>query len=373
MVLAVAASLVVIGSSPFVDVVRAWLARALPSHFAPVLGGAVALAAVVALYLGLRHARRGPPWRSAILAVAFLSAAVWFAMMRTGVPEVDAVERVHLVEYGGLAVLWHRACGWGARGAKWLTPVLAGLLIGIADEGLQWWLPGRVGELHDVTLDAVATVCGLAAAVAWHPPASWALAAGSRRQAAAWGTAVSLALAAFVVTVHLGVEIEAGGGARFRSVHSEPALLAAADERASRWQGRPIPAPGRLSREDQYRAEGLWHLQARNAHERAGRWRAALGENQILERFFGPVLDTPVEDGESVARWAEHQQRSVQHVVGASMGPYRSTAEPYPIYLWPSAFVWSGAGLAAAVMVMWAGWAREGGRADRDAVEPWPR
>ncbi len=43
-----------------------------------------------------------------------------------------------------------------------VLPVLAGLLVGTADEWLQWFIPNRVGEIADILLNGIAIGCGLA-------------------------------------------------------------------------------------------------------------------------------------------------------------------------------------------------------------------
>ena len=74
------------------------------------------------------------------------------------------------------------------------------------------------------------------------------------------------------------------GSTRITPQHELNALQA---DRAARWQTEPPIRLQRLSQEDQYLDEGLWHVRRRNSAELAEAWR----ENLILERFFAPVLD----------------------------------------------------------------------------------
>ena len=97
---------------------------------------------------------------------------VWGALIPVGVAYAVALvrihtspaERLHLAEYGLLSYLTFRALrvDMGYRSAYlWGWVVAAGL--GVLDEGIQWWLPNRVGEWADVGLNALS--CGLGTVV----------------------------------------------------------------------------------------------------------------------------------------------------------------------------------------------------------------
>ena len=51
-----------------------------------------------------------------------------------------------------------------------ILPLLAGFTVGTFDEWLQWFIPFRVGEAHDVFINLAAIVCGLLFALALLPP-----------------------------------------------------------------------------------------------------------------------------------------------------------------------------------------------------------
>ncbi len=103
-----------------------------------------------------------------------------------------------------------------------------------------------------------------------------------------------------------------------------------------RWQTEPPIDIRRLSREDQYLDEGLWHVRRRNNAEVDEAWH----ENLILERFFAPVLDLPTYASPNGNRWPPEQRANIakQVVTGA---PFVSTAESYPIVVWPRPAFWS--------------------------------
>ena len=121
----------------------------------------------------------------------------------------------------------------------------AGLAVGVADEWVQWFVPGRVGEMHDVGLNAVAVGCGLLFSVAVHPPASLAC----RRQPARVSCLVPalsgliIAVAGFVDRVHLGYEVSDGQVGIFRSQYDARTLAAASGRPARPLEG--VAAAGR--------------------------------------------------------------------------------------------------------------------------------
>jgi hypothetical protein len=119
-----------------------------------------ACAAAVAL------ARRRAPL-AAWLAGAAAAAVYAVAALAMEVPQ----ERLHLVEYGALALLLRAAVAESRRGRApaWVTDAwtLAGATaIGWLDEGVQGILPNRMYDLRDVGFNAFAAALALAAAAA---------------------------------------------------------------------------------------------------------------------------------------------------------------------------------------------------------------
>ena len=94
-------------------------------------------------------------WRHLLLATLPL-AIIATAAYSLDIPE----ERMHYLQYGLLGVLLAKT----ARLESWFRSVqlaLFAVLIGFGDELIQWWLPNRVGEWRDVTMNASAGVLGL--------------------------------------------------------------------------------------------------------------------------------------------------------------------------------------------------------------------
>ena len=70
------------------------------------------------------------------------------------------VERIHFIEYAVLGLLISRAVN-----VRTLQEIIATCclitLIGVADEIIQWFLPNRVGDMRDVTMNSFGGLSGL--------------------------------------------------------------------------------------------------------------------------------------------------------------------------------------------------------------------
>ena len=123
-----------------------------------------------ATVIAVRLVRRQPGRRE--LAVAFAFALIYVVAV---VRLERAEERLHLLEYGLVAVLVYgaleerRANGRPARAPSWLVAVVVTAALGWLDEGIQAILPPRVYDLRDVALNAAAGVLavGCTTALPW--------------------------------------------------------------------------------------------------------------------------------------------------------------------------------------------------------------
>ena len=354
------ASLLVVFGAPYVGDIRGALQRSSPEHYRLIIALAVATGAVSAIVSAAAHLRWHrsgspaaaaapdyPSWlRYTLLAVAVAIAVIYARTVSGGNPDVDLVEAFHFVEYGFIAFLFYRATRRCSDVRAIVFPACASLLVGVADEWMQWLVPGRVGELHDVLLNAVAIGCGLLFSVAIHPPVSLAL---PTQRSPRWALGAApgvliLAVAGFVDRVHLGYEIADGETGVFRSRYDASALAAAVAGRPSRWRLSP-PAERGFAHEDHYLSEGLWHVQRRNMAITEGDHWTAWNENVILEKYFSPVLDRgsrlPVEQRTGLE----------QRAGGDSARGYASSAQPYPIYIARREMYWGTTALMIAVAV----------------------
>ena len=362
MVLPILASLLVVFGAPYVGEIRGTLQTSFPEYYRLIIGVIVVVsttAGVAAAVAQLRRRGRGAAGapgarlslraRYALVILAVAVAAAYAGALFQRDPDVALVESFHFVQYGLIAWLFYRALRRRPDAGGVIGAACAGLAVGVADEWMQWFVPGRVGELHDVWLNSSAVGCGLLVAVAVHPPASLAI---PRRRAPRLALATAIAgllvgIAGFVDRVHLGYEVTDGQTGTFRSSYDAGALSAAAAERASRWADHPPPARG-LTREDHYLSEGQWHVQWRNMAVGTRDWFTAWNENLILERFYAPVLSRS-------GMWSQEERAMIERDAGQRRQAYVSDAAPYPIYVIDRTVFWAMTACAGIAIVWLAG------------------
>lgn len=359
LVLALLVSATVVLSSPFLGQLQAYLRRTLSTdQYVLLFGLSVITAVVVAVILAFVRIRERRGARLALLAVALGFGGAYMWATGTTSAEINAVERVHFVEYGAIAFLFYRASlpvrSLGEGGPRHhasdgaapigdpsliAVPLLAGFVAGTLDELLQWFVPYRVGEAHDVFINLAALGCGVMFAFAVSPPRafSWRLPAPSARRVGMVAAIAWLTFAVFVSLVHLGTIIEVDSTLRFKSHYSRERLEALQRDRAVRWQTHPPVGIPRLSREDQYLDEGIARVRRRNMAEPVEAW----NENRILELFYAPVLDSPTYASPTGHRWPAEQLANVRAMVPASTEMFTSTGEAQPIMTWPQSTFWA--------------------------------
>jgi VanZ family protein len=339
-------SLALVLSAPFIGFVRSWIRASFPGQFVRIIGSVLGATALVALGAAVVRIRDRRALRYLAILASLVIATLYSLADATGIPEVDVVQRFHFVEYGLIAFLFYRA--WRPLGdpSILVLPVLAGLIVGTADEWLQWFIPNRVGEMDDIFLDGIAVVCGLLFSLGADPPRTFspALQRGSLKRIGRLASSFVVAFAAFFHTVHLGYDVRDDEIGTFKSRYSKPVLEAMGGEKLKAWRAHPPPLVlRRVSREDQYMTEGVTHVQERNKRLAANDVAAAWRENRILERYYAPVLDTPSYVSATGHRWSAAQRADVESrdaSQGSAPASYVSAANPYPIYAWPRALVW---------------------------------
>ena len=348
LILAVVVSIGVILSSPFIRDIRDWIRATFPGRYATVVATAVALTIGAALVVAVVRIRDRRMLRYGAIVAALALGTAYSLWNAQGIPEVDAVERVHFVEYGLITLLFYRV--WRPRGdaSMFVLPLLAGIAVGTLEEWLQWFIPGRVGDMRDVFLNGVAIVCGLLFSVGVDPPDAGAfeLRPGSLRRIGVVFAGVAVLFALFVYSVHLGVETSDAETGRFRSRYDAATLLSIGQDRLALWKDHPpIERPRSRSREDQYMSEGLLHVQERNRRWEAGDMSAAWSENLILEKFYAPVLDTPSYISRTGHRWPD-DQRAHANQRRAPASSYESRADAteghHFIRTWSPIVLWMG-------------------------------
>ncbi|HEX6201176.1 MAG TPA: VanZ family protein [Thermoanaerobaculia bacterium] len=359
-----ALSAAVVMLAPFVGVLQRWLRESFGLGYLRWVTVALAVAGVLALAWALARIRERRALRYGTLALAGALVALQMAAWRTGAAETDVVERVHLLEYGLLAILFDRA--FRPRHPGRLLPALAlaaVALVSLADEWVQWLTPVRVGDARDVVLNLWAGAVGLLVGLAFSPAPGLLRRSGptSGRLAAGLGAVVVFAGAGFFDLAHLGHEVRDPRAGVFLSWHAPEQLLLAAEDRARRWPVEGPPPSRPLALEDSFQTEAGWHASARNQAVAAGDLATAWRENRILERWYRPFLDH-----RTGQRWPPAQRRATREELlardPAALGPsprYRSPAlvgrvVPGP----PAALLWTGAAAVAGAL----GWVAFGGR-----------
>ena len=345
------------GAAPFLGQVRNVLFAWLPPQ---ALGLGTALFAVLvagAFVAAVVRIRRRRWQRYGGLALAL--GLVWLQVVgfATGIPEVDVVERVHVIEFGLLALLLYRALRPLGGGAAAAATVLAALLVGILDEWLQWLVASRVGDAGDVGLNAAAAATGVVFAVSLSPPFGrrWRPAPAERSALAALAAVVVLVFGGFYHCAHLGYLVrDEAQGLVFRSWFSPQELPAAAAERTRRWDAGDLPSLAPLDREDYFFVEGTSHVAHRNASLTAGDVATAWNEQRILERYYAPVLERRgLHSGEALDLEPEHRE-DLRRQAGRRGGrAYTSPVLADRIRAAPSKPAWwTGVAAAAAILLL---------------------
>ncbi len=356
--LPVSVSLLFIAWSPFIGPLRDVIKRVLGDAFTPVIGLGVGLTVLAAVGWGVRHVRERRLQRVGLMSLAVLLFVGYAAVMRTGVPDVDAVERIHFVEYGLVATLFYRAmAGMPLRLVVPLT-LLIGVLVGIGEEWLQWLVPTRVGDVRDVFLNLYALGCGLLFAIGLYPPQTPAGAPlgvpwqGVLRLA----SIVVLSFAGFLHCAHLGYELTDPALGRFRSFFTFEQLAVFGAERTERWRLDPPAAPEPFAIQDHFFFEAAAHIQHRNESYERGQFRDAWLENALLERYYPSLLDQRAIGYDHVHRWPPATRDDAEsNAAGTADGTYvspvyedRVIVAPSKTVLWSIAVVLAGVLLAAA-------------------------
>jgi hypothetical protein len=357
LVLALVASAVVVGMAPFVAEVRDLLKQALGPGFAPVLGAFFALALAGAVgWAALRLRGRDRP-RYGLLALALVLMLVQVVGSLRGDAAVGAVERFHFLFYGALSVLYFRAFAHYRRGVAAGLTLLSVTLVAVADEGLQWLVPVRTGEIADIGLNAWAGVCLVLACLAVAEAPAATAASHGRPALLRLLAATLVALALYVQIAHLGYLVEDAEIGGFRSYFTREELLLLDELRAEQWARHPPRQLRAMEVEDYFRTEAGWHVLRRNEALQQGDFTEAHRENELLERYYPAFLAQKDTAGRYYALNDNERSRVERGRAAAGPEDWQSTVfrEPPRVWLRPSKpLLWGVAGVAALGLLAWA-------------------
>lgn len=163
---------------PFVRRAREAFAARWPAEYIGYAVIVVVLAAAAGAAVVVRRQRARISIADSLWLVLVATVVVLWTRRLMGRPE----EAVHFVEYGVLGVLIYRAIADSVPDATvFVAATLAGLLVGTADEIIQWLVPGRFFDFRDIVLNggAVALVQIATVRLARHP--AWPVAPSSLR------------------------------------------------------------------------------------------------------------------------------------------------------------------------------------------------
>lgn len=335
--IALVAACALILSAPFISQFRHFLRAAFPDHFILILGLVVGGSIAAAILAALVRIRDRRVLRYSAIAGALVIAVAYSVATSSPDPQVAAVERFHFVQYGLITFLFYRA--WRPLGdaGVLILPVLAAMLTGTLEEWFQWFIPGRVGTMEDVFLNWVAIACGLLFSIGFAPPSHGVrhLSRRSRRHMGVAAAVLVVVFGMFFDSVHLGHEVHDPRIGSFASIYTVDQLRVSAEDRIARWKSDPPVEKTGLAREDQYRTEGVQHVQERNRAWEHGDYTAAWRENLILETYYAPVL-------ERGHQWpAEQHAEASSRAAAGRAGDFVSRAYPYPVYAWSPLAFWS--------------------------------
>ncbi len=315
-------------AAPFLGLLRDALLEAFPRGFIYLLATAFGAGFLALLFRSWQiiRARGGRSYSGLLLVVGLVSLQVF--VFNRGNLRVDMVEKVHLLQYGLLALLLYRA----VRRTEDLTliavPLLGALATGSLEEWVQWRAPLRVGEVMDVLLNVYAGLCGLIVGFSLDPPKRFrfSLAPRYRNAVAGLATFSLLSFGMFFQSAHLGYLLEDAEIGRFPSWHTAEELLKTSARRADSWRREPPQLDRVFGKEDRFVTEAGWHVAARNAAYQREDAYTAWRENQILERYYAPFLDLPRKGQPSTRRLPREVTLDLEKKAGLHHPPYQSSA-----------------------------------------------
>jgi hypothetical protein len=331
----------IVGSAPFLGRLTRWIEEEVDRSLLVIVPTILFWAAAAAFVVWIVRSSRRLQWSNyAALAAGALWAAVQATALARGRPEESALERMHLVLYGLVALLLYRAFLRGGRSAIAAAFAAAALtsLVGLADEFVQWLVWTRVGDAYDCLLNASAAGCGVVFGAGLFGFDSRAPTRAERRTIAGLWVVLVAASAGLVDLANLGRLIADPELGSFRSYFSADRLERLNEDRRARWPARqpPIPPFQPWQIQDHFLNEATWHVQARNEAFDAEDWPTAAAEEAILNRYYPAVLELRTPEGHPRYAFPQERVQRLQQEGAAPVATYESSAGGNRIWVLPS-------------------------------------
>ncbi len=357
-------ALAIIASAPFMSLLRRGLFDLFPERGVVILGAGLGLLLLVTLGIALTRIRSQRALRYSGLVLVLIALWVQSTHLSPALPrglrlQVALSERIHIVEYGGLAFLLVGALR--CRGLVWaaLLATIWSTFAGALDETVQFIAPSRTGEARDIGINAAASVTGALFALCIASDARWRQPHLTVRAALPTlfrsTSVLALTIGFFVFFAHLGYHIEDPVAGRFLSWYTPDQLRALAADRAERWAG-PNPPTGReiCCLQDYYLTEASRHNGHRNERYADGDYLAAWHVDNLLHTFFQPYITKPLPpDGRLPSEEVDHSLLT-RAGEGHTTGTYTSPVLRGRIWTTPSKPVWLALTLTLAAALWWA-------------------
>ncbi len=280
--------------------------------FSYTVTGIFGICAIIAIIWIIRLRIYEKPVQMIVLALT--SACYIYFILRLEL----VVERIHYIEYGLVTVLAFRAIApLFPNSGAYILSIMYVIALGAFDEGVQWILPTRVGEIRDVWINLTAGFLGLLPIMALQTSGSMMHKPDRRTTSAVlfWTGILVLSIALFLNFVHgFGHLHTLPDGTKFKSAfRSEEFRIIGSSKDAVIWEDfsqAPLSSSSKggliswiADRMNQWKAlrhatpaafnyEAWRHLRHRNGLEnpRYAKHREAYEEQSILTSFYGAYV-----------------------------------------------------------------------------------
>ncbi|MFC1852851.1 VanZ family protein [candidate division CSSED10-310 bacterium] len=277
------------------------------------------------------------------------------------------VERVHFIQYGILVFLLFFSLKERYDDySVYVWTFLISFFIGIADEWIQWWVPNRFGEFRDIRINFFASLFGtLCILFLIRPDGIRKTFPRQRWRGLCWALLVVVfELFGFLQCAHIGYLIEDQEIGTFRSRYSKEELMTFAttltypkNQQLQRLRLVTTPSESvkptflldTWRKNDFYKTEAEFHSADRGKLFAGGNLLKAYRENQILEKYYSPLLV------ESELRWRPEKVRELEARLQKTIIQDKKYESSSNLHLWTTVsaqFLWGIYILFAALLMV---------------------